>query len=78
MMVRWVKNVLVLRRHFAPNDLTSAGKFCKLVPLETILCTMYIILKALLISCLSCYLCHSFTKVTLAVIVSVRVGPCGN
>ena len=39
MMVGYVKTVLVLRWHFLPNNLTSAGKLCKLVPLSTILCT---------------------------------------
>ena len=40
MMVDLVKTVLLLGRHFSPNNLTTSGKICKLVPLLTILCTL--------------------------------------
>jgi len=40
MMVSWDKNVLALGWHFWPNNLNTADKLCKLVPLLPILCTV--------------------------------------
>ena len=40
MMVGWVKTVLVMGWHFWPNNLTTAGKLCKLVPPSPIECIL--------------------------------------
>jgi len=40
MTVGLVKTVLVLGRHFCPNNLNTPGNNCKLVPPSTILSTL--------------------------------------